>query len=87
MIPLTNKEIKSYEKKKMYAIYVKREDFEMMIKTRRKVRDHCHNTGKFRGAAHSKCNLKYNEHKEIQVIIYNATYDTHFIINQLAIVI
>ena len=36
-------------------------------------------------AAHSKCNLNYKVQKEIPIIIHNATYDTHFIINQLAI--
>ena len=39
---------------------------------------------KFRGAAHSKCNLNYKVPKDIPVIIHNASYDTHFIINQLA---
>ena len=52
---------------------------------RKKVKDHCHYTGDFRGATHSICNLKYKVPKEITVIIHNATYDTHFIINQLAI--
>ena len=52
---------------------------------RKKVKDHCHYTGKFRRAAHSICNLKYKVSKEFPVIIHNATYDTHFIINQLAI--
>ena len=52
---------------------------------RKKVKDHCHYTGKFRRAAHSICNLKYKVPKEIPVIIHNATYDTHFIIKQLAI--
>ena len=51
----------------------------------KKVKDHCHYKGKFRGAAHSKCNLNYQVQKEIPVIIHNFTYDTHFIINQLAI--
>ena len=50
----------------------------------RKVKDHCHYTGKFRGAAHSKCNLNYKVLKDIPIIIHNASYDTHFIINQLA---
>ena len=53
-------------------------------KNKRKVKDHCHYTGKFRGAAHSKCNLKYKIPKDIPIIIHNASYDTHFIINQLA---
>ena len=52
---------------------------------KRKVRDHCYNTEKFRGAAHSNCNLNYKVSKDIPLIIHNATYDTHFIINQLAI--
>ena len=50
---------------------------------RKKVTDHCHVTGKFRG--HSTCNLSYKDQKEIPIIIHNATYDTHLIINQLAI--
>ena len=54
-------------------------------KNKRKVRDHCHYTGKFRGAAHSECNLKYKVPKEIPIIIHNASYDTHFMLNQLAI--
>ena len=50
-----------------------------------KVRDHCHYTGKFRGTAHSICNLRYKIPKEIPVIFHNgSTYDYHFIIKQLA---
>ena len=52
---------------------------------RKKAKYHCHYTGKFRGAAHSKSNLNYNIQKGIPIIIHNATYDTHFILNQLAI--
>ena len=37
------------------------------------------------GAAHSKCNLNYKVLKNIPIIIHNASYDAHFIINQLAI--
>ena len=51
---------------------------------KRKVKDHCHYTGKFRGAAHSKCSLNYKIPKDIPIIINNASYDIHFIINQLA---
>ena len=30
-----------------------------MIEKQQKVRDHCHYTGKYRGAAHNICNLRY----------------------------
>ena len=50
-----------------------------------KVRDHCHYTGKYRGAAHSNCNLKYRTTKKIPVVFHNgSTCDYHFIIKQLA---
>ena len=50
-----------------------------------KVRDHCHYTGKYRGAAHSICNLCYKISKEIPVAFHNGSaYDYHFIIKQLA---
>ena len=41
-------------------------------------------TGKFRGAAHRKCNLNYKIPKDIPIIVHNNSCDTHFIINQLA---
>ena len=51
---------------------------------RKKIKDHCHYTGKFTGTAHSECNLNHKVPKDISIIIHNASYDTHFIINQLA---
>ena len=53
-------------------------------KNERKVKDHYHYTGKPRGATHSKCNLNYKVPKDISIIIHNSSYDTDFIINQLA---
>ena len=50
-----------------------------------KVRDLCHFTGKYRGAAHSKCNLKYKVPRFAPVLFHNGSkYDNHFIIKQLA---
>ena len=50
-----------------------------------KVNDHCHYTGKFRGAAHSHCNLQYKVPRKIPIVFHNgSTNDNHFIIKQLA---
>ena len=50
-----------------------------------KVRDHDHYRGKFRGAAHSICNLRYSIQREIPIVIHNgSTYDYHLIIKELA---
>ena len=49
-----------------------------------KVRDHCHYTGKYRGAAYDICNLRYKIPKEIPGVFHNgSTYDYHFIIKEL----
>ena len=49
-----------------------------------KVRNHCHYTGKHRGGAHNKCNLRYKIPKEILVVFHNgSTCDYHFIIKEL----
>ena len=54
------------------------------MKIHKKVRDHCQYTGKFRGAAHSICNLNYKIPQEILVKIHNdSENDYHFIIKEL----
>ena len=81
MIPLTNKESKSHEKQNVCHICKKTFQYDK----NKKVRDHCHYAGKFRGAAHSECNLRYKVPKEIPVVFHNgSTYDYHFIIRQFA---
>ena len=49
-----------------------------------KVRDHCHVTGKFRGAAHQNCNTNFQLTKKVPVIFYNLRdYDSHLILKEL----
>ena len=49
-----------------------------------KVRDHCHVTGKFRGAAHRNCNVNFQLTKKVPVIFHNLRgYGSHLIFNEL----
>ena len=78
MIPLTKEEEDNYNKENI--CYICKKEF-----NNDKVRDHCHFTGKYRGAAHNACNLRYKISKNIPVIFHNgSTYDYHFIIKELA---
>ena len=88
----------NYEKKKIIALtkeekinyndqqicYRCKKEFSNDDKKNYKVRDHCHYTGKYRGAAQNICNLRYKVPKEIPVVFHNgSTYDYHFLIKEL----
>ena len=82
MLPLTKEELKLYQEAK--GCYTCGKRFLKKFandKNYQKVRDLCHYTGKYRGAAHSICNLKFNVRNEIPVVFHNGSdYDYHFII-------
>ena len=49
-----------------------------------KVRDHCHFTGRYRGAAHNSCNLRYRKPNFTPVVFHNLSgYDSHLFIKNL----
>ena len=48
------------------------------------VRNHCHITGRFRGAAHQYCNLQFRKNHELPCLFHNFTvYDSHHIMKAL----
>ena len=91
IIPLTTEEKINYNDQKV--CYICEKEFDTIDTTKSsslerkknyKVRDHCHYTGIYRGAAHNVCNLRYKVPKEIPVVFHNgSTYDYHFIIKEL----
>ena len=82
MIPLTTEEKIYHNKQKI--CYICKKEFSNNEKKNYKVRDHCHYMGKYRGAAHNICNLRYKVPKEIPIVFHNASiYDYHFIIKEL----
>ena len=82
IIPLTKEEKINYNDPQI--CYICKKEFEKSDKKHHKVRDHCHYTGKYIGAAHNICNLRYKVPKEIPVVFHNgSTYDYHFIIKEL----
>ena len=82
MIALT-KEVKIHYNDQEIC-YICKKEFDKSDKKHCKVRDHCHYTGKYRGAAHNICNLRYKIPKEIPLVFHNGSvYDYHFIIKKL----
>ena len=71
MIPLTDKENKFYEEQEKCHICQKEfcydKNEKKKFKIYQKLRDHCHYTGKFRGAVHSIFNLNYKVLQDIPV--------------------
>ena len=85
MIPPTKEEKKNHNKQKVCHICRKEYNTNDNDKKCHKVKDHCHYAGKYRGAAHDICNLRYKTSKEIPVVFHNGSiYDYHFIIKKLA---
>ena len=85
MIPLTKKEEEKRNKQEVCHICKTGFSTDDSNKKYHKVRDHCHYTGKYKGAAHDIFNLRYKIPKEVPVVFHNGfTYDYHFIIKELA---
>jgi len=84
----------SSEVKEMILTEEEKTDFEKAVECwiwknpfedgEKKVRDHCHYSGKFRGAAHNKCNLRFRKPKHVPVIFHDLSgYDSHLFIKNL----
>ena len=79
MAPLTPKQWKRYKKAAKCHICYK-----PFTQTNRKVRDHCHCTGLYRGPMHLLCNFRYKIPSYIPVVFHNLSgYDAHLFIREL----
>ena len=57
----------------------------MIENSDKKVRDHCHISGKYRGAAHWNCDINLKISKKVPVIFHNLKrYDSHLIFKELS---
>lgn len=80
MIPLTKDQLREFNLAKVCHICSK-----PFLPNDKKVKDHCHLSGNYRGPAHNTCNLKYKDKHTIPVIFHNlSNYDAHFIIKTLS---
>ena len=85
MIPLTKEEKKFYNMQKVCHICKRIFSTNYNNNKNHKVKDRCHYTGKYRGAAHDISNLRYKIPKDIPVVFHNvSTHDYQFIIKELA---
>ena len=85
-LKLTKKEQEEFDKAEICHICDKKFYEEDRTCKMLKVRaDHCHFTGKYRGAAHSSCNVESRKPMLLPVIFHNLQgYDSHLFIKQLA---
>ena len=59
-------------------------EFDDKDKNKEKVKDHCHYTGRYRGAAHNECDLNYRNPNFTPVVFHNLSgYDSHLFIKNL----
>ena len=98
VVELTHKIYKDYYQKPKPLVLTKEEEKEfqsaaichiceekLSLDKKSKVKDHCHFTGKYRGAAHNQCNLSCRKPLILPVIFHNLQgYDAHLFIKQLA---
>ena len=78
MIPLTKEQLKEHRKADKCHICFKK------FGDKGKVRDHCHYSGLYRGAAHFGCKLRYKIPSYIPVVFHNlGGYDAHLFIREL----
>ena len=78
MDPLTNRQWKAYKRARECHICYK-----PFNSKDPKVRDHCHYTGRYRGPAHSLCNLRYRIPSYIPIVFHNLSYyDAHLFIKE-----
>ena len=80
----TNTLIKFWSWVKKKNIYFYKETVAGFDNDEEKVGDHCHVTGKFRGAAHWDCNINFQLTKKVPVVFHNLRrYYSHLIFNEL----
>ena len=78
-LKLTKEEQISFEKETVCHI------FQKPFEQGGKVRDHCHFSGQYRGAAHNSCNLQCRKPIILPVVFHNLQgYDAHLFIKQLS---
>ena len=80
MLPLTKNDLKL----RQYTTICGKASLKKFAKDKnyRKVRDYCHFTGNYRGAIHSKFNLRFQS-KELPLEFHNGSnYDYHYIIEE-----
>ena len=89
--PLRLTKVEENDFKKSTHCHIYNKKFNPSEKENIPVRDHCHITGKYRGGAHNKCNLRFKltpDKIKILVIFHNLKgYDSHFIMQKLGQII